>query len=115
MQHATKLLVSKGHFYQSVLTYILSTQIRDDPEYPVYSEAVKDFHLVSAQQLQLLAVANPDFLAVIGFQTSRFFVLTLNSNQTIYYDIELTIKEIVAQSNDWRRNLALQSVLFIIK
>lgn len=49
------------------------TRLPDQPEYPVYSESVKELHGLSSHELRRLAMRYADYFAVSLLQTANFF------------------------------------------
>lgn len=94
---SSRLLEKKQSFALSVLEHILTSQPADRPEYPVYSEAVKELHQVAAHEIRRLAMRCPDYFID-------------------YYDqLQAKIQEVLATSTmEDRPQSDLSAVLFII-
>lgn len=84
-------------FALKVLEHILMTRLPDQPEYPAYSEAVKELHGMSSHELRRLAVRYADYFS------------------TFYDVLEPKIREItMANQMDDKLQMELTSVLVII-
>jgi exportin-5 len=74
---SSRALDKNPSFALKVLEHILVTRLPDQPEYPVYSEAVKELHGLSSYELRRLAMRYADYFAVSPVQhTARFHSLT---------------------------------------
>jgi exportin-5 len=94
---SSRLLENKQSFALSVLEHILTTQPPDRPEFPVYSEAVKELHQVAAHEIRRLAMRCPDYF--IDF----------------YDQLQTKIQEVLTTSTmEDRPQSDLSAVLFII-
>lgn len=60
---ATSVL-KRENFTLTVLKHIFTSQPVDRPEYPSYSDAVKELQTACTQELHQLAIKMPDFLMV---------------------------------------------------
>ncbi|RMJ25119.1 hypothetical protein PHISP_04018 [Aspergillus sp. HF37] len=94
---SSRALDKNPSFALKVLEHILVTRLPDQPEYPVYSEAVKELHGLSSYELRRLAMRYADYFS--GF-----------------YDIlEPKIREMTqANQVDDKLRMELTSVLLII-
>lgn len=61
---SSRALSSTPSYALKVLEYILVTRLPDQPEYPTYSEAVKELHSMASHELRRLAVRYADYFAV---------------------------------------------------
>ncbi|KAK1139975.1 karyopherin [Aspergillus melleus] len=94
---SSKALDKTPSFALKVLEYILMTRLPDQPEFPAYSEAVKELHGLASHELRRLAMRYADYFA------------------TFYDLLEPKIKEI-SQANrvDDKLQMELTSILLII-
>ncbi|PLB38415.1 karyopherin MSN5 [Aspergillus candidus] len=94
---SSKALNQTPSFALKVLEYILMTRLPDQPEFPAYSEAVKELHGLASHELRRLAMRYADYFA------------------TFYDVLEPKIKEItLANRVDDRLHMELTSILLII-
>jgi exportin-5 len=61
---SSKALDSHPGFALKVLEHILMTRLPDRPEYPLYSEAIKELHGLASHELRRLAMRYSDYFAV---------------------------------------------------
>lgn len=61
---SSRALDKNPSFALKVLEHILVNRLPDQPEYPVYSEAVKELHGLSSHELRRLAMRYADYFAV---------------------------------------------------
>ncbi|KAJ5306200.1 hypothetical protein PENANT_c024G03864 [Penicillium antarcticum] len=94
---SSKALDSHPGFALKVLEHILMTRLPDRPEYPLYSEAIKELHGLASHELRRLAMRYSDYFAS-------------------FYDLlEPKIKEItLANRVDDKLQMELTSILLII-
>ena len=110
---SSKALNQAPSFALKVLEYILMTRLPDQPEFPAYSEAVKELHGLASHELRRLAMRYSDYFAV-GF-TLHFLTDTANQAKSFYDVLEPKIKEItLANRVDDRLHMELTSILLII-
>ncbi|KKK25029.1 hypothetical protein P175DRAFT_0560730 [Aspergillus ochraceoroseus IBT 24754] len=94
---SSKALDKTPSFALKVLEYILMTRLPDQPEFPVYSEAVKELHGLASHELRRLATRYADYFS------------------TFYDILEPKIREItLANWVDDKLHMELTSVLLII-
>lgn len=94
---SSRALAKNPAFALTVLEHILMTRLPDQPEYPVYSEAVKELHGLASHELRRLAIRYADYFA------------------TFYELLEPKIKEItMANQVDDKLRMELTSILVII-
>ncbi|GKZ28903.1 hypothetical protein AbraIFM66950_001527 [Aspergillus brasiliensis] len=94
---SSKALDKTPSFALKALEYILMTRLPDQPEYPVYSESVKELHGLTSHELRRLAMRYADYFA------------------TFYDILEPKIKEIsMANRVDDKLQMELTSILLII-
>lgn len=60
----TTSLETREQFILAILQHIFTIQLPDYPEFPIYSEAVKDLQNICTNELHRLAVKMPNFLIV---------------------------------------------------
>ncbi|KAL5365727.1 armadillo-type protein [Aspergillus floccosus] len=94
---SSRALDKNPSFALKVLEYILMTRLPDQPEYPAYSEAVKELHGLASHELRRLAMRYADYFS------------------TFYDLLEPKIREI-SQANrvDDKLHMELTSILLII-
>ncbi|KAJ6009248.1 hypothetical protein N7499_005330 [Penicillium canescens] len=94
---SSKALDSHPGFALKVLEHILLTRLPDRPEYPLYSEAIKELHGLASHELRRLAMRYSDYFAS-------------------FYDLlEPKIREItLANRVDDKLQMELTSILLII-
>jgi exportin-5 len=94
---STKALAERPAFALNFLQYMLTIRLADDPNYPQYSEAVKDLERVCSLEMQKLAMKfADDFMNVYG-------------------DLEQRINEVINDpTSDERQRMAYSAFLFII-
>jgi exportin-5 len=61
---SSKALDNHPGFALKVLEHILMTRLPDRPEYPLYSEAIKELHGLASHELRRLAMRYSDYFAV---------------------------------------------------
>lgn len=61
---SSKALDNHPGFALKVLEHILMTRLPDRPEYPLYSEAVKELHSLASSELRRLAMRYADYFYV---------------------------------------------------
>lgn len=61
---SSRALDKTPSFALKVLEHILMTRLPDQPEYPSYSEAVKELHGLASHELRRLAMRYSDYFAV---------------------------------------------------
>ncbi|KAL5337340.1 armadillo-type protein [Aspergillus crustosus] len=94
---SAKALDKTPNFALKVLEYILMTRLPDQPEYPVYSEAVKELHGLASHELRRLATRYADYFS------------------TFYDLLEPKIQEITSANRvDDKLHMEFTSVLLII-
>ncbi|KAL2219423.1 armadillo-type protein [Thermoascus aurantiacus ATCC 26904] len=94
---SSKALDKTPSFALKVLEHILMTHLPDRPEYPAYSESVKELHNLASHELRRLAMRYADYFA------------------TFYDLLEPKIREIAAaRQMDDKLQTELTSVLLII-
>ncbi|KAB8220541.1 armadillo-type protein [Aspergillus novoparasiticus] len=94
---SSKALDKTPSFALKVLEYILMTRLPDQPEFPAYSEAVKELHGLSSHELRRLAMRYSEYFA------------------TFYDVLEPKVKEIsLANRVDDKLQMELTSILLII-
>lgn len=65
---SSKALDKAPSFALKVLEYILMTRLPDQPEFPAYSEAVKELHGLASHELRRLAMRYADYFSVRTLQ-----------------------------------------------
>lgn len=94
---SSRALDNHPAFALRVLEHILMTRLPDQPEYPSYSEAVKELHGLASHELRRLAIRYADYFS------------------TFYDLLEPKIKEItMANRVDDKLQMELTSILVII-
>lgn len=94
---SSRALDNHPGFSLKVLEHILMTRLPDRPEYPVYSEAVKELHSLASHELRRLAMRYADYFS------------------TFYDLLEPKIKEITESNRvDDKLQMELTSILLII-
>ncbi|KAB8229169.1 hypothetical protein ETB97_002516 [Aspergillus alliaceus] len=94
---SSRALDKTPSFALKALEYILMTRLPDEPEYPAYSEAVKELHGLSSHELRRLAMRYSDYFS------------------TFYDVLEPKVKEIsLANRVDDKLQMELTSILLII-
>ncbi|PGH29705.1 exportin-5 [[Emmonsia] crescens] len=92
-----KALKNNPSFALKVLEHILMTNLPDRPEFPAYSEAVKELHNMATYEVRRLTIRYADYFS------------------TFYDVLEQKIQEIVSTSNaEDRPQMELSSILLII-
>ena len=66
---SSKALDKTPSFALKVLEYILMARLPDQPEYPTYSEAVKELHGLASHELRRLAMRYADYFSVSRITT----------------------------------------------
>ena len=61
---SAKALENKPSFALKVLEHILMTDAVDRPEFPAYSESVKELHTLATQEVRRLATRYADYFSV---------------------------------------------------
>lgn len=61
---SSKALDNQPDFARKVLEHVLMTRLPDHPEYPMYSEAVKELHGLASHELRRLAMRYADYFSV---------------------------------------------------
>lgn len=61
---STRALDKTPSFALKAFEYTLMSRLPDLPEYPAYSEAIKELHSTSSYQLRRLAMRNADYFSV---------------------------------------------------
>lgn len=93
------------------------TRLPDQPEYPAYSEAVKELHGLSSHELRRLAVRYADYFSVrTQISNVKRMIIVINKCEQTFYDVlEPKIKEITMSNQmDDKLQMELTSVLVII-
>lgn len=67
---SSKALDKTPSFALKVLEHILMTHLEDRPEYPAYSESVKELHNLASHELRRLAMRYADYFSVSVIDTS---------------------------------------------
>ncbi|KAJ5909730.1 hypothetical protein N7504_004373 [Penicillium tannophilum] len=94
---SSRALDSHPAFALKVLEHILMTRLQDHPEFPAYSEAVKELHGLASHELRRLAIRYADYFS------------------TFYDLLEPKIREITqANRVDDKLQMELTSILLII-
>ncbi|CEJ57237.1 Putative Nuclear import and export protein Msn5 [Penicillium brasilianum] len=94
---SSKALDNHPAYALKVLEHILMTRLPDQPEYPVYAEAVKELHGLASHELRRLAIRYADYFS------------------TFYDLLEPKIREItMANRVDDKLQMELTSILLII-
>ncbi|KAJ5455108.1 hypothetical protein N7475_010229 [Penicillium sp. IBT 31633x] len=94
---SSKALDNHPGFALKVLEHILMTRLPDRPEYPLYSEAVKELHSLASSELRRLAMRYADYF------------------YTFYDLLEPKIKEVTMTNRvDDKLQMELTSILLII-
>ncbi|KAG5290004.1 nuclear import and export protein Msn5 [Histoplasma ohiense] len=92
-----KALKNNQSFALKVLEHILTTSLPDLPEYPAYSEAVKELHNTATYEVRRLTIRYADYFS------------------TFYDVLEQKIQEIVSMSSaEDKPQMELSSILLII-
>ncbi len=68
VEFSTKALDRKPSFSLKVLEHILSIRLSEEPDLPIYSEAVRELQSVCSHELQRLAMRYPDYFMVSAIQ-----------------------------------------------
>jgi exportin-5 len=61
---SSKALDKAPSFALKVLEHILMTHVEDHPQYPAYSEAVKELHSLASHELRRLSMRYADYFFV---------------------------------------------------
>lgn len=61
---SAKALGNKPSFALKVLEHILMTDAAENPDYPAYSEAVRELHSLTTYEVRRLAIRYADYFAV---------------------------------------------------
>lgn len=61
---SSRALDKTPSFALKALEYILMTRLPDQPEFPIYSEAVKELHGLASHELRRLAMRYADYFSV---------------------------------------------------
>lgn len=69
---SAKALDKTPSFALKVLEHILMTRLEDHPQYPAYSEAVKELHSLASHELRKLSMRCADYFFVSHLQTLAF-------------------------------------------
>lgn len=90
------------------------THLEDQPQYPAYSEAVKELQSLASHELRRLSMRYADYFFVSVAETSLDYLLT-DDRQTFYDVLESKIREIITTHQlDDKLQTELTSVLLII-
>jgi exportin-5 len=68
VEFSTKALDRKPSFSLKVLEHILSIRLAEEPDLPIFSEAVRELQSVCSHELQRLAMRYPDYFVVSATQ-----------------------------------------------
>lgn len=111
---SSRALDKHPSFALKVLEHILMTRLQDHPEFPAYSESVKELHGLASHELRRLAIRYADYFAVrllLHFGSLTILMLL----QTFYDLLEPKITEItLANRVDDKLQMELTSILLII-
>jgi hypothetical protein len=111
---SSKALDKTPSFALKVLEYTLMTRLPDQPEFPAYSEAVKELHGLASHELRRLATRYADYFSV----RSPYSITGGSTNkrlQTFYDLLEPKIQEItLANRVDDKLHMEFTSILLII-
>lgn len=114
---ATGPLKKDARFAFKIFEYILDTKYPDDPNFPAYSEAVKDLQGLCIHELQRLAMKFPDYLITIFDEVERKVSqvsqgVALEDNiRTRYYSILFIITHRAASVDPQPRQERLEAFL----
>lgn len=112
---SSRALDKTPSFALKVLEHILMTHLPDLPEYPAYSESVRELHGLASHELRRLAMRYADYFSVRITSPAFFGSLQLTPGKTFYDLLEPKIKEIAAANRmDDKLQTELTSVLLII-
>lgn len=75
---SAKALQNKPSYALKVLEHILMTQAIDSPEYPLYSEAVRELYSLSTYEVRRLAIRYSDYFSVCSSQSQVTQHLLIN-------------------------------------
>lgn len=64
---SSRALDKTPSFALKALEHILMTRLVDQPEYPAYSEAVKELHGLASHELRRLAMRYSDYFSVMSY------------------------------------------------
>lgn len=64
---SSRALDKTPSFALKALEHILMTRLVDQPEYPAYSEAVKELHGLASHELRRLAMRYSDYFSVMPY------------------------------------------------
>lgn len=111
---SSKALDKTPSFALKVLEYTLMTRLPDRPEFPAYSEAIKELHGLASHELRRLATRYADYFSV----GSPHLITRSSTNkriQTFYDLLEPKIQEITLTNRvDDKLHMELTSILLII-
>jgi exportin-5 len=112
---SSRALDKTPSFALKVLEHILMTHVDDHPEYPAFSDAVRELQSLSSHELRRLSMRYADYFFV-GVRKPLVLVRKLTKSFQTFYDVlEPKIKEITAShSTDDKLQTELTSVLLII-
>lgn len=65
---SSKALDNQPDFAHKVLEHVLMTRLPDHPQYPMYSEAVKELHGLASHELRRLAMRYADYFSVCPYK-----------------------------------------------
>ncbi|WEW59920.1 karyopherin [Emydomyces testavorans] len=109
---SAKALRNKPSYALKVLEHILMTHAVDKPEFPLYSEAVRELYSLSTYEVRRLATRYADYFSVCSPLASlRVIQLT---NQTFYDILEQRVQEMQQRSFEDQPQMELSSVLLIV-
>ncbi|KAL8701921.1 MAG: hypothetical protein Q9224_000275 [Gallowayella concinna] len=114
---ATGPLKKDARFAFKIFEYILDTKYPDDPNFPAYSEAVKDLQGLCIHELQRLAMKFPDYLITIFDEVERRvsqvsqLVSPDDNTRTRYYSILFIITHRAASVDPQPRQARLEAFL----
>ncbi|KAL8805576.1 MAG: hypothetical protein Q9182_001841 [Xanthomendoza sp. 2 TL-2023] len=114
---ATGPLKKDARFAFKIFEYILDTKYPDDPNFPAYSEAVKDLQGLCIHELQRLAMKFPDYLITIFDEIERKVsqvsqqVAADDNTRTRYYSILFIITHRAASVDPQPRQARLEAFL----
>lgn len=117
---SSRALDNHPAFALKVLEHILMTRLPDQPDYPAYSEAVKELHGLASHELRRLAIRYADYFSVRLHDPGFAYIPCIHStdhtlSQTFYDLLEPKIKEItLANRVDDKLQMELTSILLII-
>lgn len=68
---SSRALDNHPSFALKVLEHILMTRLPDHPEFPAYSESVKELHGLASHELRRLAIRYAEYFAVSTVQAPK--------------------------------------------